>query len=113
LGEATVLGGMDEYQRSAERVEQARALIGRVRSPLLEARLLLGRGRSLHRGSREEGAAALVERAAVQGEALDDEGYETLVIALLMLGFILPGLGRLDDARRALDRVIALCEAHG
>jgi eukaryotic-like serine/threonine-protein kinase len=84
-----------------------------VRSPLLEARLLLGSGRSLHRASREDEAAALVEQAAAAAEGHGDEGYETLVIALLMLGFILPGVGRLDDARRALDRGIALCEEHG
>jgi eukaryotic-like serine/threonine-protein kinase len=113
LDEATALDWMDEYKKSEERVERARALISKVRSPLLEARLLLGSGRSLHRGSREEEAAALVERAAAAAEAQGDEGYETLVIALLMLGFILPGIGRLDDARRALDRGIALCESHG
>ena len=113
LDEATVLDWMDEYKSSEARVEQASALLPEARSPLLEARLLLGRGRSLHRFSREEEAAATLERAAVAAARLGDEGYETRVIARLMLGFIHQGLGRLDEGSAALDDVVALCEAHG
>ena len=71
-----------------------------------------GLGRSLHRFSRHEEAAWLLEDAARRRTTLGDDGYETLVIAL-MLGFVYPGLGQLDDAKRALDRTIALAEAHG
>jgi tetratricopeptide (TPR) repeat protein len=83
------------------------------RPPLLEARLLLGLGRSAIRFSRSDEAAVLLERCAEAAEAVGAEGYETLVIALLLLGFLLPAEGRLRDARRVLDRVIALCEVHG
>ncbi|MFO0757858.1 MAG: protein kinase [Byssovorax sp.] len=113
LDEATALDWMDEHERSAARVEEAGALMPEPAPPLLGARLLLGRGRSAHRASREEEAAALIERAAAEASLLGDEGYETLVIALLMLGFILQGLGRLDDAGAALERAIARCEEHG
>jgi tetratricopeptide (TPR) repeat protein len=113
LDEATVLDWMDEYRSSEERVDAAEALMPGERSPLLEARLLLGRGRSLHRFCREEEAATALVRAAAAAVDLGDEGYETQVIARLLLGFILQGLGRLDEGGLALDRVVALCEEHG
>jgi serine/threonine protein kinase/tetratricopeptide (TPR) repeat protein len=113
LDEATVLDWVEEFKSSEERVEEARRLATALRSPAIEARLLLGIGRSRHRFSNEEEAAALLERAAASAAALGDEGYETLVIALIVLGFILQGLGRLDDARARLDRAIALAETHG
>ncbi|MFT3767981.1 MAG: protein kinase [Minicystis sp.] len=113
LDEATALDWMDAYRASEERVETARALLPAARSPILEARLLLGRGRSAFRFSRNAEAAGLLEQAANAAEPLGDDGYETLVIALIQLGFLFSGLGRLDDARRALDRVVALGEEHG
>ncbi|WP_437733882.1 serine/threonine-protein kinase [Sorangium sp. So ce1335] len=113
LDEATALDWMDEFKSSEERVEEARALAACIAlSPALAARLSLGVGRSLHRFSREDEAAAALERAAAAAASLGDDGYETLVISLLMLGFVLQGLGRLDDAEDALGRAIALCEAH-
>jgi serine/threonine protein kinase/tetratricopeptide (TPR) repeat protein len=113
LDEATAFEWLNEFKSSEERVEQARALSERGSSPLLSARLLLGRGRSAHRFSRDEEGAALMERAAAEAEPLGDEGYETRVIALSLLGFIYQGLSRLDDAQRALAETIALCEEHG
>ncbi|WP_437952899.1 protein kinase [Sorangium sp. So ce296] len=113
LDEATALDWMDEFKSSEERVEEARALAeGLALSPALAARLALGVGRSLHRFSREEEAAAALERAAADSASLGADGYETRVISLLMLGFVLQGLGRLDDAEEALGQAIALCEAH-
>jgi tetratricopeptide (TPR) repeat protein len=113
LDQATVLDWMDEFTTSRERVRQAEELFPEGGSEALHTGLLLGIGRSLHRHSCEREAAGYLERAVLLAEPLGDEGYETLVIALLMLGFILQGLGRLDEAGRALDRVIALCEEHG
>jgi hypothetical protein len=113
LDEATTLDWMDDYKGSEERVEEAEALLPGVQSPLLEARVLLGAGRAAHRFCRNELAAAMLEQTEVAAEPLGEDGYETLVIALTLLGFILPGLGRLDDALRVLDQTIALCESHG
>ncbi|WP_437812558.1 serine/threonine-protein kinase [Sorangium sp. So ce1078] len=113
LDEATALDWMDEFKSSEERVEEAGALAaGIALSPALAARLSLGVGRSLHRFSREEEAAAALERAAAASASLGDDGYETRVISLLMLGFVFQGLGRLDEAEEALGQAIALCEAH-
>ncbi len=113
LDEATALDWMNDFAGSDERVQEAQALLSQVRSPVLEARMLLGVGRSTHRASREEEAAALIEDASTRAAALGDEGYETRVVALVLLGFIYSGLGRLDDAGRVLDGAIALSEAHG
>jgi tetratricopeptide (TPR) repeat protein len=113
LDEATAFDWMDDYPSSEARVDAAEALLPRARTPLLDARVLLGVGRTALRFSRNELAAALLQQAADAAEPLGEDGYETLVIALSLLGFLLPGLGRLEDALRTLDRTVALCEAHG
>jgi serine/threonine protein kinase/tetratricopeptide (TPR) repeat protein len=113
LDEATVLDWMADYEASRERVEQARALPLSVVPPALSARLWLGMGRSMHRFSRQEEAVSLLSRALSVADELGEEAYETQVIALLLLGFILQGLSRLAEAKAALDRAIASCEAHG
>lgn len=113
LDEATALDWLNEFKSSEERVLTAQSLATGGTTPLVEARLLLGLGRAAHRFSRNEEAAALLERAAAAAEPLEDDGYETRIIALSMLGFIYQGLSRLDDAQRALDETIALCESHG
>ena len=113
LDEATTFDWMDDYQSSEARVDAAELLLPAVQSPLLEARVLLGVGRAAHRFSRNELAAALLEQAEATAATLGEDGYETQVIALTLLGFIYPGINRLDDAIRALDQTISLCESHG
>ena len=114
LDEATTLDWMNDYARSEERVIAAETLARErgLASPAIEASLLLGLGRSRHRYSRADEAAPLIELAAELALHLGDDGYETRVIALLMLGFINQGTGRLDDAARVLDEAVALSEAH-
>jgi tetratricopeptide (TPR) repeat protein/tRNA A-37 threonylcarbamoyl transferase component Bud32 len=112
LDEATALDWMDEHRSAEERVAEAAALLPDP-PPLLHARLLLARGRSAHRFSREREAARVIEQAAIEAGRLGDLGHETLVVALLLLGFIQQGLGRLDAAGVALDSVIVLCEEQG
>lgn len=114
LDEATTLDWMNDYARSEERVIAAETLARErgLASPPIEASLLLGLGRSRHRYSREDEAAPLIELAADLALHLGDEGYETRVVALVMLGFINQGTGRLDDAARVLDEAVALAEAH-
>ena len=114
LDEATALDWMNDYARSEERVIAAETLARErgLASPAIEASLLLGLGRSRHRYSREDEAAPLIELAAELALHLGDEAYETRVVALLMLGFINQGTGRLDDAARVLDEAVLLSEAH-
>jgi serine/threonine protein kinase/tetratricopeptide (TPR) repeat protein len=114
LDEATTLDWMNDYARSEVRVIAAETLARErgLASPAIEASLLLALGRSRHRYSREDEAAPLIELAAELALHLGDEGYETRVVALLMLGFINQGTGRLDDAARVLDEAVAITEAH-
>lgn len=113
LDEATVLDWMDDFATSEQRVKEALGRAPGDAPPLFRARLLLGLGRSATRFSRNDEAAALLEKAVNAAEPLGDEGYETRVIALLLLAFILPPLNRPQDAHRVLEQVITLCEEHG
>jgi len=114
LDEATVLDWTEDFRRSQTCVEEAQLLAsGGTGRPVQEARLLLGLGRSAHRFSREEEARGLLERAVAAAEPLGDEGYETRVIALFMLGFVLPAIGRLAEGEAMLERAIAECRARG
>ncbi|WP_369945823.1 serine/threonine-protein kinase PknK [Vitiosangium sp. GDMCC 1.1324] len=115
LDEATALDWTNDYARSAERVEQARSLAvaARLDTPLSQVRVLLGMGRVRFRQGRWEQARVLLEAASAQGGLLGDAGYESRIISLLLLGFILPNLGRIGDAQRVLEECIAACSARG
>ena len=113
LDEATALDWADEYRKSKELVDVAELLARNCESPLLEAKLLMGLARSCVRFNTYERAAELYGLAALQAEALGDAAYETYVISLLHNGYVLASLGRLEDAQRAFDRVIPLCEQRG
>lgn len=110
LEEAEVLDWMGEFRSAEERALAARARAGPVVPPRLEARLLLGVGRSQHRADREAEAAETLTRAAAIAARRGDDDYEARVISLLLLGFILTNLGRVDEAAAALDEAIQRCE---
>ncbi len=109
---ATALDWMSDFGAARERVEEAAAVPGPL-SPLPRGRLALGRGRSLFRSSRWEGACAALEDAAALGASQDDDGYETLVAALLLLGAALPYLGRAGEAEAALERARGAASVRG
>ncbi|MFY3745302.1 serine/threonine-protein kinase PknK [Anaeromyxobacter sp. Red801] len=113
LDEATALDWMNDYGASSERLRAAEALAGTSPSPLLAARLMVARGRAMLRAGRWQEGAAAVEAAAVLAEPLGDEGYETLVVALVLGGAALPVLGRIADAERGLGRALAIASARG
>lgn len=114
LDYATALDWMNEYRASQIMVERARALAQeRAISRLIEARLLLGTGRSHMRFSRLTEAHDALQAAIAIADPLGDAGYETLVIALLLLCLILPVQGAVEDADRLSERLIALCERRG
>jgi tetratricopeptide (TPR) repeat protein len=111
LDEATALDWMDEYRASSERVELAAS--ANTQTPLLNARLLMGKGRTAFRFNRVSEAAELLGQAAQAAAGLGVLGYETLVISILLRGYILATLGRLEDSEQAFDQVIPLCRSHG
>ncbi len=110
---AMTLDWCDEWRGSEQATERAAAAAGAQPPPAIEARLALARGRSHHRFSRDADAVPLLTRAAELAAGLGPSGYETQVVALVLLGYILPGLDRLEEARAVLDRVIATCTQAG
>lgn len=110
---ATTLDWCDEWRASAEAAERAAALAGPQPPPALAAGLALARGRSHHRFSRDAQAVPWLREAVALAGALGPDGYEVTVVGLVLLGYILPGQGQLDEAAAVLAQVIALCEQAG
>ena len=77
------------------------------------ARLLLGVGTTRFRQGHREEACPPLEAAADRALLLGDAGYETRVVAQLLLAAILPNLGRVSDAEEVLRDVIASCTRRG
>jgi tetratricopeptide (TPR) repeat protein len=113
LDEATALDWMGDYVASRDKVLEAKALAEGRATPALSARLLLAIGRSSCRFSSIDEAISALELAATEAAALGEEGYETQVIALLLLGALAQGLANLSNAETVLARAISLCETHG
>lgn len=115
LDEATALDWTKDFVRSGERVREAMELATAASpySPALQARLLLGMGRTELRVGRWEQARVLLTSAAELARSQGDSGYESLVVSLLLLGFILPHLGRIDEAQHVLEDCIAACTERG
>jgi tetratricopeptide (TPR) repeat protein len=115
LDEATALDWSNDYVRSEECVFEAMtvATFALLDSPSLQVRLLMGMGRSQLRRGQWEQARGLLVSAADLARSQGDAGYESLIICLLLLGLILPNLGRIDEAERVLEESIALCTERG
>jgi tetratricopeptide (TPR) repeat protein len=113
LDEAMALDWLFSWPRSRELAEKARDLVEGLEAPVLQARVLLALGRSFQRFNQDREAADLLREASRRAEAIGDEGYEVQVTAGLMLGFLLPFLGLLDEAEERLQGISRLCEAKG
>ncbi len=113
LDEAMALDWVNDYTRSEACVQEARALVVKVPSSYVQARLLLGVGRTWFRQGRWEEACPPLEAAADRALTLGDAGYETRVVAQLLLAVILPNLGRISEAEAVLEDVIASCTKRG
>jgi tetratricopeptide (TPR) repeat protein len=111
LEEATALQWESRFAESAQRVEDARALVPEPGSVRLAGRLLMAEGRSHYRAGRSNEAIALLTRAvALAGTVGDDE---TRIIAFPLLAVLLAIAGEFDRAQDHFDEVIALCERTG
>ncbi len=115
LDEAMAYDWINDYARSEERVYAAQKLTFAVnlKSPLLQVRLLLGLGRAQFRNGQWEECCEPLQEAALRARKLGDAGYESLVVAQLLLGVILPNLGRIDEAARIFEEVITECTERG
>jgi tetratricopeptide (TPR) repeat protein len=117
LDEAMALDWLFEWRRSRELAERARDLVSGVLNrpvgAVLEARVLLALGRSVHRFNQDHEAAVVLRAAARIAESAGDEGYEVLVTASMLLGFLLPFIGLADEAADRLRRAQELCQDKG
>ncbi|MFO0580789.1 MAG: serine/threonine-protein kinase [Anaeromyxobacter sp.] len=114
LEAAIAVDWVNDYAGAAARVARAEeAAAAGANGAALAAHLALARGRVAYRAGRWEEAAARLEAAARAGEALGDDGYETVVIALVLLGWCLPNLGRAAEAEAAATRAISLAGGRG
>jgi tetratricopeptide (TPR) repeat protein len=115
LDEAMAYDWINDYARSEERVYEAQELAFSVKlqSPLLQVRLLLGLGRAQFRNGQWEECCEPLQEAIERARKLGDAGYESRVVAQLLLGVILPNIGRMDEAERIFEEVIAGCTERG
>lgn len=113
LDEAVALDWVNDYTRSEASVQEARALAVKVPSSYVQARLLLGVGRSWFRQGRWEAACPPLEAAADRALLLGDAAYETRVVAQLLLAVILPNLGRSAEAEAVLEDLVTSCTERG
>nr|QKW93844.1 serine/threonine protein kinase [Vitiosangium cumulatum] len=115
LDEAMAYDWINDYARSEERVYGAQELVfaWKLQSPLLQVRLLLGLGRAQFRNGQWEECCEPLQEAIERARKLGDAGYESRVVAQLLLGVILPNIGRIDEAERLFEEVIAACTERG
>ncbi len=113
LDEATALDYMNEFRKSQALVERAKTLSSRMRTPHVEARLLMGIGRTHQRLGDWLEASVFLDSAARRATDIGSAAYETLVASLLLLETVLPALERVDDADQVCQRILALCQEHG
>ncbi|WP_438034133.1 serine/threonine-protein kinase [Sorangium sp. So ce204] len=107
LEEATLLDWTGDYEGSARRVEQARPLVARSGSPRLAVRLVVADGRRCVRTAQVAQAIALLEKGAVEAEALGD--HDSRIVALLLLSVELAHAGSFSEAEERAREAIDLC----
>jgi serine/threonine protein kinase/tetratricopeptide (TPR) repeat protein len=112
LDEATVLDWTREASQSSTLVRAVEAMHFAL-SPLLHARLAMGLARSHHRQGEAEATVRVGSEAIKLAEELGDEGYETRIIAQLMVATDCANSGRLEEAERSFDQLIAEAESRG
>ena len=112
LDEATVLDWMREGNQSRELAETV-AASQHALSPLLKARVTMSLARSHHRRGEMEASIGLCHEAVRLAEALGDEGYETRIIALLMLATDYAYSAKLEPAQRCFEQVISDAGSRG
>ena len=113
LDEAMALDWRNDFGEAAERVAAAERIARELDDARICVRVLVGVGRSQWRANRWPEARALLERAVTMAEPLGEAGYESWVIAQLLLGWMLPELGEVDTAAHVLDRVERACAERG
>jgi tetratricopeptide (TPR) repeat protein len=116
LDEGLCLDFVREWPRAEAVTEEAGALIEAnpgLATPVITARLLMSRGRSLHRVDKQPEALAMFHKAIEVSEPLGEDAYVPYTQSLSLGGFIASILGKFDEADAALERVVKVFEEHG
>jgi tetratricopeptide (TPR) repeat protein len=111
LDTAIVLDWTRDMTQSAELVERARSLAV-APSELTAARITMGIAQGHHRRNEWEACVRVGTEAAAMAERVGDAGYETMVIALLLVAADCAYLGRLDEADGFFVKALAATRAH-
>lgn len=112
LDEATVLDWMRETRQS-EQLAMTVAATQHALSPLLRARVMMSLARTHHRRGEIEASISLGHEAVRLAETLGDEGYETRIIAELMLATVYAFTGKTELAQRWSEQVIGEATSRG
>lgn len=113
LDASTALDWINEFERSGQLVREAEALCDRECSEAMRVRLLLAQARTSCRSGERAEACRMLQLAAQRAEILGDDGYETLIIALVMLTAVMAQLGRINEAEATSARVMELARDRG
>ncbi len=103
-----------DVPRSAAVVAEAATLAsGDATPPELEARLLMGKGRSLVRQDKTVEALQIFRDVVNLAGTLGTGGYESYEQSLAMLAWCLAVTGAHEESERTFNRCISVCEEHG
>jgi tetratricopeptide (TPR) repeat protein len=113
LDQGIALDWANDYVQSAALTDEANELAkAEPPPPSVQARLLMGMGRTAYRKEQLADAVDILERAAAAAEPLGDDGYEAYTQSLNMLCFVLTNQGKFEEARQVSDKTIAFAETH-
>jgi eukaryotic-like serine/threonine-protein kinase len=116
LDEGVCLDFVRDWPKAEAATDEAEALITAnpdLQTEVIKARLLMARGRSLHRADKQPEALETFKKAIQVSEPLGEEAYVPYTQSLSLGGFIASILGKFDEAEAALDRVLKVFEEHG
>jgi tetratricopeptide (TPR) repeat protein len=103
-----------DVPRSVAAVEEAAQLAASDPTPPeLEARLLMGQGRTLVRQEKTRDAVAIFRNVVDIAGGLDARGYESYAQSLAMLAWCLAVIGSYEESERAFTRCVSVTEEHG
>ncbi len=105
-----------DWPKAEAVTDEASALVAanpELATPVINARLLMSRGRSLHRADKQPEALETFKSAIQASEPLGEDAYAPYTQSLSLGGFIAATLGKYDEAESAFDRVLKVFEDHG
>jgi tetratricopeptide (TPR) repeat protein len=114
LDQGIVLDWLIDFPRSNLVTQEARTIAGEEElPPAVQARLLMGLGRSAYRAEQINDSLGLLQKAIEVAEPLGDDGYEAMTQSIMMVVYCHTLRNELDLATAVSDRGIRVAEEHG